>query len=142
MRSPCPLPRLLLLAGATLLAATGAHAQTCNPMQVHNVRPDGGKLMVAAFTDAPDFNTRPATALQLRANAASMNFMLCGLSGPSVAVMLFQDTNGNGKLDRNVLGIPSEPWGASGKPSNFAPPSWDSTQVPLNGSPIVVSLSN
>ncbi len=70
-----------------------------------------------------------------------MTFPLCGLSGGSVSLNLFQDLNGNGKLDANVLGVPIEPWGASGKPAAMSAPTWDTTVVPLDGSTIVVKLS-
>ena len=70
-----------------------------------------------------------------------MHVQLCGLKGSSVAIKLFQDVNGNGKLDVNALGMPSEPWGASGRPTPMAPPTWASASVPLDGSTIVVALS-
>ena len=70
-----------------------------------------------------------------------MSFPLCGLSGASVALTLFQDLNGNGKLDANVLGMPTEPWGASGKPVAMSAPTWETTVVPLDGTTIVVKLS-
>lgn len=126
----------------TLLAAAGPiQAQACQPVEVHNVRPDQGRLMVVAYDAAADFNKAPATALQLRADAEVLSFQLCGLRGSAVAISLYQDLNTNGKLDTNAMGIPGEPWGASGKPSNFGPPTWDATQVALDGKPIVLKLS-
>ena len=131
-----------LLLIAALLTSASAHAQSCVQVEVQNLRPEQGALMVAAYTDAADFNKKPATALQMRAGASpTSSFQLCGLSGPLVALALFQDLNSNGKLDTSVLGIPTEPWGASGKPPGFSAPTWESSQIPLNGSPIVVKLS-
>jgi hypothetical protein len=43
-------------------------------------------------------------------------------------------------MGRNLLGVPSEPWGASGTPGTFGP-NWDSTRVALDGRAIVVKLS-
>ena len=77
----------------------------------------------------------------MTAGAATMSFPLCGLTGASVALTLFQDLNGNGKLDANAFGMPSEPWGASGKPAAMAAPTWRQTSVPLDGTTIVVKLS-
>jgi uncharacterized protein (DUF2141 family) len=48
------------------------------------------------------------------------------LSVDQYAAVAFQDLNGNGKLDKNFLGIPKEPFGfsnharASGGPPKFA----------------------
>ena len=127
---------------AALIVAPPAHAQTCAQVEVQNVRPDQGMLMVAAYADAATFSKTPVVATQLRAgSSATMTFPLCGLSGASVALTLFQDLNGNGKLDVNPFGLPTEPWGASGKPAAMSAPTWDTTNVPLDGTTIVVKLS-
>ncbi len=135
-------PLRTALLAAALLTSLGAQAQSCVQVEVQNLRPQEGSLMVAAYTDAADFNTKPATTLRMRTGAsATLSFSVCGLSGPSVALSMFQDLNGNGKLDASVLGMPIEPWGASGKPPGFAAPTWESSQVPLDGRTIVVNLS-
>ena len=131
---------------ALFLVAPPAQAQgmasACVNIEVQNVRPDQGMLMVAAYGDAATFNKSPLTATQMRAGPApTMAFALCGLAGASVALTLYQDLNGNGKLDANAFGIPSEPWGASGKLVAMTAPTWETTAVPLDGSTIVVKLS-
>jgi len=132
--------------GAVLSALVMAHpaqAQTCANVEVQNVRPEQGMLMVAAYADAAGFAGKASVAaLQMRpGTATTLSFPLCGLTGTSVALTLFQDLNGNGKLDANVLGIPTEPWGASGKPAAMSAPTWETTVVPLDGTTIVVKLS-
>ena len=125
-----------------VMVAHPAKAQTCATVEVQNVRPDQGMLMIAAYADAATFSKVPVAALQMRPGAATtMTFPLCGLSGVSVALTLYQDLNGNGKLDANVLGVPTEPWGASGKPAATSAPTWETTSVPLDGTTIVVKLS-
>jgi len=125
---------------AALLAAGAVQAQHCVRVEVHNVRPQQGMLMVAAYAEAENYNKKPLTLMQVRPDKDSVHFDVCGATGPSLALSLFQDINGNQKLDTNVIGIPSEPWGASGKPSNFEAPRWETTQVPVDR-PIVVKLS-
>jgi len=126
---------------ALFIAAQPAQAQTCVTLEVQNVRPDQGMLMIAAYGDAVTFNKTPLAATMVRAGPETTVFPLCHLSGSSVAVVLYQDLNGNGKLDANALGIPTEPWGASGKPAAMSAPTWEATVVPLDGSTIVVKLS-
>ena len=131
---------------STAMLATApvpARAQTpaCVTVEVQNVRPEQGMLMIAAYADADSFNKSAVVATQMKAGAATMTFPLCGLGSASVALTLFQDLNGNGKLDANAFGIPSEPWGASGKPAAMAAPTWETTAVPLDGTTIVVKLS-
>ena len=124
---------------ATALPATAQPG--CATVEVHHVRPGQGFLMLAAFADAASFRSRPAVALRLpAAEATTMRFPLCGLAGDRVALTLFQDLDGDGKMGVNLVGMPTEPWGSSGTPGAFGP-SWDTSNVALDGSPIVVRLS-
>ncbi len=141
-------PFALLLAGSIVSAAvlaavpTPARAEACVQVEVQNVRADTGVLMIAAYADAASFRKTPVAATQMKAGTATMTVPLCGLAGASVALTLYQDLNGNGRLDTNAFGIPSEPWGASGKTGGaMTPPTWESSAVPLDGSTIVVKLS-
>ncbi|MEO5735209.1 MAG: DUF2141 domain-containing protein [Rubrivivax sp.] len=128
---------------ATALVALPALAADsgCATVEVQNVRPKQGRLMVAAYLDVGSFRKTSASSLDLAAgDDATVRFQLCGLSGTEVALTLFQDLDSNGKLNTNLLGVPSEPWGASGSPGVMGP-KWDTTRVPLNGEPIVVRMS-
>ena len=145
---PCRRTHFTALVAGSIVAAVvlasappPARAQACAQLEVQNVRPDTGLLMIAAYADAASFRKTPVVATQMKAGTATMTVPLCGLAGSSVALTLFQDLNGNGKLDANAFGIPSEPWGASGKTTAMTAPSWESSAVPLDGTTIVVKLS-
>ena len=128
----------LLLALAS--AAFTARAEACIDVVVDNVRPQQGFLMVAAFGSAQSFGKTPMAQLRLPAGDAQMRFQFCNLAGSEVALTLFQDLDGDGKMGRNLLGVPSEPWGTSGTPGTFGP-SWDTARVALDGKPVSVKLS-
>lgn len=136
----------LALAAPLALAQTPADAPQAEPasgcatVEVHNVRQQQGQLMLAAYGSAEGFGKQPVKALRLPAGEATMRVQLCGLSGSEVALMLFQDLDSDGKMGRNLVGMPTEPWGSSGKPGMFGP-QWDSGKVPLDGSAITVKMS-
>jgi uncharacterized protein (DUF2141 family) len=137
----CGLVAVLALPAAAQPAAQPATAQPgCATVEVHNVRPGQGFLMRAAFADAASFRSKPAASLRLPAGEARMRFPLCGLTGNVVALTLFQDLDGDGKMGTNPVGMPTEPWGSSGTPGAFGP-SWDTGKVALDGRSIVVLLS-
>ena len=125
---------------ATLLQALPAHAQSCAQVEVHHVRPQQGHLLVEAFADAQSYGKKAVVALRVPAGDAITRFELCGLSPGNIALRIFQDLDSDGKMARNPMGVPTEPWGSSGKPGMFGP-TWDLTQVALDGSPLVVRLS-
>ena len=133
-----------LALAAVLLWAPVSPAQAATPgcftVEVQNVRPQQGRLMVAAFLTPETFGNKPVSALDMAAGEATMRFDVCGLGGDSVALTLYQDLDSDGKMGRNVLGMPTEPWGASGKPGMMGP-AWDTTRMPLNGDVLVVKMS-
>lgn len=112
----------------------------CTTVEVQNVRPNTGFLMVAAYADAASYGKKPEAALRLAATDAVMRFQVCGLLGDTVALQLFQDLDSDGKMGANLVGLPTEPWGSSGAPAMMGP-SWDTGKVPLDGNTIVVRLS-
>ena len=134
---------LSLLGAALVATAPAVHAQDgCATVEVHNVRPQQGQLMVAAFATADTYRKKAITQLRLPAgDAATQRFQLCGLAGSAeVALTLFQDLDGDGRMGANIVGMPTEPWGSSGTPGTFGP-SWETGRVKLDGSVIVVRMS-
>lgn len=58
------------------------------------------------------------------------------------ALAIFQDLNGNGILDKNMLGIPSEPYGFTNYEGvQLTPPTWNKTSFYLDSNrEIVIGL--
>ncbi len=56
-----------------------------------------------------------------------------GLKDGVYAVAIIHDENGNGALDTNPLGIPTEGVGASTNPRVFGKPKFDQAQFTLKG---------
>ena len=135
-----PLLATALLAGLTAAAISPAQAQDCATVEVRNVRPGQGSLRVAAYADADTYGKKPLMSIRVPAGDAVTSLQLCGLTGPNVALMLFQDLDNDGKMARNLLGLPNEPWGSSGTPGMFGP-SWETGRVARSEAPIVVTMS-
>lgn len=149
MKTPTSLPTLFTTTAAALLSAVllaaappAAAQEGCAQVEVHNVRPQQGHLMLVAYGSADQYRKKPLTQLRLAAGeAATMRFSVCGLAGSGeVALMLFQDLDSDGRMGTNVVGMPNEPWGSSGSPGAFGP-SWETGRVKLDGAVIVVKMS-
>ena len=150
MKTTAPLSTVLgtttlaLLSAALLATAAPAQAQDdCATVEVQNVRPQQGQLMVVAYGSAESYRKKPVARLRLPAgDAATLRFQLCGLAGSTeVALTLFQDLDSDGRMGANIVGMPTEPWGSSGSPGTFGP-SWETGRVKLDGSVIVVRMSS
>ncbi len=134
---------LLIAPLLAMLAAANTHAvaaEGCTSVEVQNVRPQQGHLMVSAFIDEASFGRKPVAALRLAAGEATMRFEVCGLNGPVVALMLYQDLDSDGKMGTNLLGLPTEPWGSSGNPG-MTGPTWNTARVSSSAQPLVVRMS-
>ena len=72
-------------------------------------------------------------AVALRANAAMKSAVVFSNLGPGrYAAVAFHDENGNGRLDRNFLGVPAEPYGFSNNVQGFlGPPAFDDAAMVL-----------
>lgn len=72
-------------------------------------------------------------AVALRANAALKSAVVFSNLGPGrYAAVAFHDENGNGKLDKNFLGVPTEPYGFSKNAQGiFGPPTFDAAAMTL-----------
>ena len=123
-------------AAPAAVPASGA----CATVEVQNVRAQQGFLSVAAYADADSFGKKAMAVKRVPAGDAITRFELCGLSGSTVALTMYQDLDSDNKMGKNLLGVPSEPWGSSGSPGMFGP-SWDAGKVALDGKAIVVRLS-
>jgi len=139
------LPPLAAVALAAIfsLEPSPAHAEDagrCITVEVQNVRPQQGFLMVAAYVDADSYKKKPVSQVKVPAGDAVTRLQLCGISGDTVALMLYQDLDGNGEMGKNALGMPTEPWGSSGTPGMFGP-DWATGKVTLDGSPVIAKLS-
>ena len=73
-------------------------------------------------------------AVALRANAAMKSAVVfTNLDPGQYAIILFHDENGNGKLDKNALGVPTEPYGFSNNVQGFlGPPAFKKAVMQVN----------
>jgi uncharacterized protein (DUF2141 family) len=89
-----------------------------------------------ALSDKDGFLNDPDrfAAVALRANPAMKSaVVLTNLDPGQYAIILFHDENGNGKLDKNALGVPTEPYGFSNNVRGFlGPPSFEEAVMKVN----------
>jgi uncharacterized protein (DUF2141 family)/uncharacterized membrane protein len=128
-----PLPILL---GSLLLAASSLFAQvpqnsaqankpndTCSVrLVIKNLRSSNGKLMVK-LQNAEGTSVQRA-AVPIRNNA--VDYLFERVPAGKYALQMFHDENGNGQMERNFLGLPTEGYGFSNNAkATFGPPPFD-----------------
>jgi uncharacterized protein (DUF2141 family) len=85
-------------------------------VHVQGLRNEKGQLLFAVFGSAPGFPSRSEEALATRIverHGLEHTVVFRGLPPGEYAVSFVHDENGNGRLDKNILGIPKEGFGVS-----------------------------
>lgn len=94
-------------------------------IEVRDIEKVEGHLYVALYNSEEAFMKKPLTAFRIDVKDTSLSIPCQGLPAGTYAISLFQDENGNGKLDSGVFGIPTEKFGFSNDAEGMmGPPSY------------------
>jgi uncharacterized protein (DUF2141 family) len=130
--------RFTRLLSLSLLLAAGAQAATVD-VHVSNVAGGKGSLKVAVC-DRERFLKQCAYTASMPAREGENVIAVPGIPKGTWAVLVFQDENGNGELDRNFIGIPKENYGFSrDAASKFGPPGFDEAAIQVGDEATVVA---
>lgn len=128
---------------AISLAGAGAQAAdlTINIADLESTQGFVG-IQVVNSADAWDGKAAAVERQRLPVSGTELKFSIPDLQPGEYAVMVMHDENGNGELDYNVLGIPSESYGFSNNPDGFGKPSYEQARFKLGteGGAITIRL--
>lgn len=117
---------------ATLMLAGGALGAELR-VDVPDADPASGALYVALFDSEQSFRARDSSHGAV-ARDGTPSVVFTSLPPGPYAVAVFQDLNGNGKLDLNLMGVPTEPYGFSRNVTgDMGPPAFQDAAVELTG---------
>jgi uncharacterized protein (DUF2141 family) len=110
--------RVILTAALVALLSSAIQAQdsgTSLTIRIENVSAKGGVLRLGLYDRAayPDDNAKPAAFADVPVQAGESIVTLKNLTPGVYALEMFQDINGNGKMDQSWIGLPLEPFGFS-----------------------------
>lgn len=127
---------------AASLFALGAGAADLT-VRVNDVSSAQGNILVAVYDSAEGFLKRPLKTAHVAAAAGKVELVIRDLPAGDYGIALFHDANGNNKMDRNPMGIPSEDHAFSNNArGNMGPPSFEQVKLalPAAGATADVSL--
>ena len=100
-----------LAAAAAVLSMAPAHALDLT-IEVSGARSDKGHVMAAIYADAASWMKQSLHAERVVAGERTL-LVFRNLAPGTYALALYHDENSNGVLDRNIVGLPTEPFGFS-----------------------------
>ncbi len=121
------------------IAGADGSAGTENRLRVHVVglRNDNGDVRCSLYSSAEDFPSNDdmlATTVAAPIADQSATCEFPNLAPGTYAVVVFHDENGDGKFNRNWLGLPKEGFGFSNDaPARWHPPKFEAASFPVTG---------
>lgn len=117
---------LLFCCSALVLGSFSTLAAHQLALDIGPIENKAGTLHVALYNNAEHYDAgKNAVAVQkLEVTSSQVQLQFSGLEAGQYAIKIMHDENNNGKLDRNMLGIPSEGYGFSNNAGQFGPASF------------------
>lgn len=126
------LPNILGAAALALVAtAVAAEADPSQSpvltLRVEHIEQAQGRLMIAVFSDSESWSGgEPAFTASAAVESAEVELELGAVPAGDYAIKLYHDVDGDGELDTNLVGIPTEPFAFSNSAmGSFGPPAWE-----------------
>jgi uncharacterized protein (DUF2141 family) len=130
-------------AAVALTVAGGAHAQSAEGLTLDFTGAQArGAIMVAVFDSEAAYNGgAPVRQLRLDAAAGELTARLDDLPTGEYALKVFHDIDGNGRMNTNPFGMPTEPYAFSNNAvGNMGPARWAQARFTVSGA-VVQSIT-
>lgn len=133
----------LIASSFALLAGAASAADLA--VTVTGLPSDAGTVRAALYADAAGFSAQQnaVASVILKPHGEQVRVTVGDLPPGRYAVAVFHDVNDNGKLDTNLMSMPTEPYGFSNDAvGNFGPPGFEQAAIELTaqGSAITVTV--
>lgn len=121
-----------------LAAALPAHALDLT-VELLDARSDQGFVAAALYASAESWMKQPLKGGRAAATAGKVVLVFRDLAPGRYALAAQHDENGNGRLDSNVVGIPTERYGFSRDTRRpMGPPTFDDAAVDLQADTTII----
>lgn len=153
--SPAHLSLAAVRRGAVRLSVSVAAVTVlCQPLAsqaadlivwVGNIQQDAGQVMVGIFDTAEAFPKTVSKGAFVPAKerdaSGRVRVVVSGLLPGQYAASVFHDIDGNGKLNSNLMGLPTEPYGFSNDArGTFGPPSFKEAAFSMGDQDITLQV--
>jgi uncharacterized protein (DUF2141 family) len=124
-----------------LLYSTSIFAEPLNvTIEITEVLPNQGKIIMAIFNSKNGYKKNiPYKELKVESTSDTL-FVNETLPSGEYVISMFQDKNGNGKLDKYLFGIPKEPIGITNFFKKGIPGPYKKLKVEINEDNTVIKI--
>ena len=102
-------------------------------LKVTGFHSEKGQVKIAVFNAPEKWPKDPAYSSTIDVNSPTVTWKINDVPFGDYAIAIFHDENGNGKMDKNFVGMPKEGYGASNNPKKKKrAPTFDEAKFSLN----------
>ncbi|MDR2965917.1 MAG: DUF2141 domain-containing protein [Treponema sp.] len=132
----------LIFLFAFILITVNSFANNINvTIQINGVNVGGGLLYVAVYSNETGYKNKQAfVSFTLNPDNTRLNHSLELPEGEYV-VSIFQDTNNDGRLNKAIFGIPTEPVGITNYNHRGAPGNFNKLKIPVNSNSTTIIVN-
>ena len=111
-------------------------------IKVTGLRSEKGQVRIAVFNSSAKWlGEEPVYSSTINVDGQSVTWKFNDVPPGDYGIAVFHDENKNGKMDKNLLGIPLEPYGFSNNVRvTFGPPKWEKSKFVVKGSTTEVAI--
>lgn len=133
---------LLILISSLLSFTVSAQNTSTIVVNISDFESNEGKVYVALYDSADTFLTKHVKGEVGEVSDLNSTVTFEGVENGTYAISVFHDENGNGKLDTQMFGIPSEPVGTSNNATGFfGPPKFEDAKFEVTGEKIELNIN-
>jgi uncharacterized protein (DUF2141 family) len=127
--------RTAIMIAALTLTCSPALAQSASSLTVtFETGADIGAIMFGLYDAATFDGGQPIRGARLDVAAGQRTATFEGLAPGEYAIKAFHDVNGDGQMNRNPFGMPTEPYAFSNNAvGNMGPASWERARFTIDG---------
>ncbi|MBV1775422.1 DUF2141 domain-containing protein [Burkholderiaceae bacterium DAT-1] len=127
-----------MLATAVCVQVQGAELQ----VEVKGVEEASGMVQVALFNSEGTWLNKRFTSMSASARKGTVSVTFKDIPMGDYAISVYHDVNGNGKLDSNFIGMPSEPYGFSNDAKGmFGPAKFEDAKFKVEGKETAIRIN-
>lgn len=129
---------MIALITLTLGLSVGTPDTGTMTFRIHSIEPKGGQVGCALFRGEDGYPMEPDKAMKRTFSEIDDGEAVCrfeGLKAGDYALSVMHDEDGDGELDKNFFGTPTEGWGTSNDAParTFGPPKWEDAKITFDG---------
>ena len=136
--------RMAAAAMAALLVSASGKAEQASGLiiDISGLSPTSGSVMIGVYDSADAWDDGQAVGgARAEVDGGQVRAVVSDLPPGRYGIKLYHDVNGNGELDTNLMGMPTEPYAFSNNAlGRFGPPSWDAAVFELSAESLVHSI--